>query len=167
MELHRSRRADHKSALVGLGYAAVAALAGLCLGAVVGGPAWAVSIIVWASGVVALGAGVVVLIASLRPFRIDIQPDGLDLRSDGEVFAGPWDLVRAISVERTPVDRYILALWVTDEVRMRHRPTYPATGAGIKGHVLVDLEDVAESRQQIESALRLHARDRFRSLAAA
>ncbi|MFC0531357.1 hypothetical protein [Phytohabitans kaempferiae] len=167
MELHRSRHWDRKSARVGFGYAAIAALAGLCIGAGVGGPAWAVSVMVWGSGVVALGAAIAVAIGSVRPFRIVIAPDGLDVRANGQAFAGPWALVRAISIERTPADRDILVLWVADEVRMRHRPTFPAAGAGPKGHVLVDLENVAEAREQIESALRRHAGDRFRSLTSA
>jgi hypothetical protein len=156
---------------IGFGYAAAALLAGGCLGLVVGGPAWAVSIIVWATGAVALTAALMVLAGTMRPFRIAMDDNGLDIRAEGQVFAGPWHQVRAISVEHTmptgtpPTSREVLVLWVDDTVPMRHQPTFPPTGTGPKGHVLVDLEHLQETSDQVTSMLRRYAGDRFRSLA--
>ncbi|GAA4730003.1 hypothetical protein [Phytohabitans rumicis] len=169
MELHYSGRDDRKLALVGLIYGILSVPVGALLGLVLGGLGWAFALFGWVTGFFAFLAGAVVLVMSFRPFRIALDDAGLTVRSEGHRFDGPWDLVEAINIEQTsvgepPETRRLLVLWVREEVRMRHRPSYPHGGVR-KGHVLVDLGNIRESPDEVAAILDRYAKTRFRTMA--
>ncbi|MEH1124759.1 hypothetical protein [Micromonospora sp. CPCC 206061] len=170
MELHRNRN-DQKLSLVGIGYGILAPLVGTGLVLLLGGPLVAfAAVFLWVTGVFFLLLGLLFLVLSLRPFRIRLDEAGLHVRADGQVFEGPWSDVEAISIEATPpagdppMSRDVLVLWVADGVRMRHRPTFPPAGPGPKGHVLVELENLRLSREEVASILIRYAGPKFRTL---
>lgn len=139
------------------------AIAGI--GLVVRGPAGGFMVV---SGTLIGGfvllAALVVLGSSLRPFRIAFNQSGLSVNCEGQRFDGPWDQVEAISIERlmTQDERYALVLWVRPGVPMKNAPTFPPNGAR-DGHVLCELSDIRESREEIALALQRFAGAKFRS----
>lgn len=162
MELHRSNH-DRKLAAKGVG----AGLAGGAiggLGLLIGGPLGGVMVVSgWVIGGFILLVGLVLLTLSFRPFRIAFTESGLVVNSEGQRFQGSWDLVDRISIERLPIEeeRYALVLWEADGVPMRHRPTFPPGGAR-KGHLLVEMGHVRESREEVAAALTRYAGEKFR-----
>lgn len=167
MELHRGN-GSRKLALKGM-VAGMAGLATAALGLVLGGPAGGAMLV---GGTVIGGfillVALVVFAYTLRPFRIALSESGLVVNSEGQRFDGPWSQVEAIGIERlmTEEERYALVLWVCQGVPMRHAPTFPPTGAR-DGHVLCELSDIRESREDVARALRHFAGARFRYTTAA
>jgi hypothetical protein len=163
MELHRgngSLKLGVKGLVVCL---ALLAIAGI--GLVVGGPAGGYMLVGGSvlGGFVLLVA-LIVLGSKLRPFRIALSPSGLSVNCEGQRFEGSWDLVEAISIERlmTQEERYALVLWVRPGVPMRNAPTFPPNGAR-DGHVLCELSEIRESREEIAVVLQRFAGAKFRS----
>jgi hypothetical protein len=162
MELHRGS-GSRKLALNGF----IAGLAGLVvafLGGIVGGPAGGAMLVGGSViGGFILVVALIVFGYTLRPFRIAISESGLVVNCEGQRFDGPWSQVEAIGVERlnTEDERYALVLWVRQGVPMRNAPTFPPAGAR-DGHVLCELSDIRESRDEIARALRHFAGAKFR-----
>ena len=162
MELHRGN-GSRKLALKGM-IAGLAGLAVAALGLVVGGPAGGAMLV----GGSVIG-GFILLVAlvvfgyTLRPFQIAMSESGLVVNSEGQRFDGPWSQVEAIGIERlmTEEERYALVLWVRRGVPMRHAPTFPPMGAR-DGHVLCELSDIRESREEVARALQHFAGSKFR-----
>jgi hypothetical protein len=167
MELHRGS-GSRKLALKGM-VAGLAGLAVAALGLVLGGPAGGAMLVGGSviGGFILLVA-LVVFAYTLRPFRIAMSESGLIVNSEGQRFDGPWSQVEAIGIERlmTEEERYALVLWVRQGVPMRNAPTFPPTGAR-DGHVLCELSDIKESRDEIARALHHYAGTKFRYAARA
>jgi hypothetical protein len=163
MELHRgsgSLKLGMKGLIVSLALLAVAGI-----GLLVGGPAGGYLLVGGAvlGGFVLLVA-LIVLGGTLRPFRIALSESGLSVNCEGQRFEGPWEQVEAISIERlmTQDERYALVLWVRPGVPMRNAPTFPPNGTR-DGHILCELSEIRESREQIALALQRYAGAKFRS----
>jgi hypothetical protein len=166
MEIHRSYRGDRKLALVGIGYGLVAFIVGSVL-ALVDVRSVALSLGVWLSGGFFFLVGLYLFLMTLRPFRIQVSESGLIVHCEGHHFEGPWHLVESISIERVPVtteERYVLVLCVADGVPMKHAPSFPPSGSR-RGHVLVGLDNLRESREEISAILATYAGPRFRTTA--
>jgi hypothetical protein len=169
MELHATYKGDRTLAAVGIVYGLVAGVVGGLFAWGAGRPT-AISWVVWISGGFFFLVGCYVLATTLRPFRIAFSDAGLSVRSEGHVFEGPWDQVDAIGISTLPAlnenqkDRHHLVLWVPRHVKMRHAASYP-TWSQTKGHVLIELNNLRETPEQVAEILRKYAGEKFRLLA--
>jgi len=129
----------------------------------------AVAVVLWGSGALFFVAGIIVLLAALRPFRIAFSDWGLTAHTETLDFEGPWDVVEAIHIEQIRIGeatelRTFLVLWLDDGVPMRRPPTFPP-GAVRKGYVVVELENLKETPEQVAAVLARYAGEKHRHVA--
>jgi DivIVA domain-containing protein len=159
MELHKRR-----GGLVGgVTLLVVVALVLLCLP--IDGPVSAVLAVVL--GVGGAVAGGVLIFRAARPFQFRIGPDGLTLRGKGGTRMVPWADVEAVILDQPapgpgndrPSPRLLLAAAAGADIGLPMTASSPAYDGGCA--VLLGLDDVVESPDQVAEALTRYAGHRF------
>lgn len=159
MELHRRR-----GGLVGgVTLLVVVALGLLCLP--IDGPVSALLAV--ALGVGGAVAGGVLIFRAARPFQFRIGPDGLTMRGKGGTRTIPWADVEAVILDQPapgsgndrPSPRLLLAAAAGADIGLPTTASSPAHEGGCA--VLLDLDDVVESPDQVAEALTRYAGHRF------
>ena len=163
LELRRSRR----TLVLGIAFA-VGGLALLLCG--FGADSTIGSVVYVVVGGLALLIAIVVVREERRPFRFAIDPHGLNLRARGINRLVPWAEIDAVILDQ-PVPR---AGSLNDRRSGPHLVLVPAAGSELAGRVtaeslsdgraglvVLDLDDVKESREQIAAALRTFSGGRF------
>ncbi|WFE30088.1 DivIVA domain-containing protein [Solwaraspora sp. WMMD791] len=156
MELHKRRG----GLVIGVAVALAGAIVLLCLPI-----GWPIRILLWVGGAALLG---VLTVRTVRPFRFRIGPDGLTFGSGGATRSVPWTDVAAVVLDQPsagagggdrPSPRLLLAPAGGADVGLP--TTASSTAYDGRCAVLLDLDDVVESPDQVAEALTRYAGDRF------
>lgn len=124
--------------------------------------------ILWIGGGICAIGGAYALFMAVRPFRFRIDEAGLSLRlSEFKGMSSPisWERIEAIIMERTPDGGRRIVLVPTEDADIGVTPEYANKADGRPSVILVKLDDVKETPDQIASTLRAYAGTRFLAMA--